>query len=150
MSDSSSKTKAVQKRKREAVRREVGESAAHDLSTYRRLALALPGAVEASHMGAPDFRIGGRIFATLAYGHKGLGTVMLTPEQQAMFFAEAPEYFFAVAGGWGRAGATLVRVNAPENVLAGALSTAFHHVLVKQAMKKSATKAGGLKAKART
>lgn len=103
---------------------------------YRRLALALPDVVESSHMGAPDFRINGRIFATLAYGHKGLGTLMLSPEQQAMFVAEAPEYFSAVAGGWGRMGATLVRVDAPENVLAGALSTAFHHILAKQSTKK--------------
>jgi hypothetical protein len=150
MNDSSSRTKAGQKRKRASDRGEVGESAAQDLSTYRRLALALPGAVEASHMGAPDFRIGGRIFATLAYGHKGLGTLMLTPEQQAMFVAEAPQYFSAVAGGWGRAGATLVRVGAPENVLAGALSTAFHQVLAKHSEKKSAKKRVGSKAKART
>jgi hypothetical protein len=111
-----------------------------DVSVYRRLALALPGAVEALHMGAPDFRTGegiaGRIFATLAYGHKGLGTLMLTPEQQAMFVSEAPEYFSAVAGGWGRAGATLVRVDAPERVLAGALATAYHQVLTKQVAKK--------------
>ncbi len=105
-----------------------------DLSTYRRLALALPGAEEASHMGAPDFRINGRIFATLAYGRKGLGTLMISPEQQALFVAEAPEYFSAVAGGWGKSGATLVRVDAPESVLAGALSTAFQHVLGKQAL----------------
>ena len=113
------------------------EAVLHDMRAYRRLALAMPGAVEASHMGTPDFRINGRIFATLAYGDKGLGTLMLTPEQQAMFVAEAPEHFSEVAGGWGRAGATLVRVDAPESVLAGALSTAFHHVLAKQAVKKS-------------
>ena len=112
----------------------VGEE--KDVSAYRRLALAMPGSVEGSHMGAPDFRVGGRIFATLAYGHKGLGTLKLTPEQQAMFVAEAPAYFMPVAGGWGRAGATLVRVDAPESVLAGALSTAYHQVLAKQAAKK--------------
>ena len=66
------------------------EAVLHDMRAYRRLALAMPGAVEASHMGTPDFRINGRIFATLAYGDKGLGTLMLTPEQQAMFVAEAP------------------------------------------------------------
>jgi hypothetical protein len=107
-----------------------------DVSLYRRLALALPGAVEGSHMGAPDFRVGGRIFATLAYGAKGLGTVMLSAEQQAMFLEEAPEYFSAAAGAWGRAGATLVRVDAPDSVLAGALSTAFQQVVAKQAGKK--------------
>ena len=75
----------------------------HDVSAYRRLALGMPGAVEASHMGAADFRINDRIFATLAYGAKGLGTVKLSLEQQAMFVAEAPEYFFlrrVVGDGW--------------------------------------------------
>jgi hypothetical protein len=112
------------------------EEVLHDVSAYRRLALAMPGAVESSHMGAPDFRINGKIFATLAYGQKGLGTLMLTPEQQAMFVAEAPEYFSAAPGGWGRMGMTLVRVDAPESVLAGALSTAYHYVLAKQGAKK--------------
>ena len=121
-----------------AKRAREGEAGLQDVSAYRRLALAMPGAVESSHMGAPDFRINGKIFATLAYGAKGLGTLMLTLEQQAMFIAEAPEYFSAAAGGWGRAGATLVRVDAPESVLAGALSTAFHAVLAKQLEKKSA------------
>jgi len=111
-----------------------------DVSTYRRLALALPGAVEGAHMGAPDFRIGGKIFATLAHGHKGLGTLKLSLEQQAMFIAEAPEYFSAVTGGWGRMGMTWVRVDAPESVLAGALSTAFHQVSAKPAVKKSVGK----------
>ena len=104
--------------------------------TFRRLALALPGAVESSHMGAPDFRINGRIFATLAYGARGLGTLILTPEQQAGFLADAPEHFTPAPGGWGRMGMTLVRVDAPESVLAGALSTAFHQVLSKQTAKK--------------
>jgi hypothetical protein len=99
--------------------------------TYRRLALALPGSVESSHMGAPDFRINDRIFATLAYGGKGLGTLKLTQEQQAEFLADAPEYFTPAPGGWGRMGMTLVRLDAPESVLSGALSTAFHNVLAK-------------------
>jgi len=108
--------------------------------TYRRLALALPGAVESSHMGAPDFRIKDRIFATLAYGAKGLGTLKLTPEQQAEFLADAPEYFTPAPGGWGRMGMTLVRLDAPESVLSGALLTAFHTVLSKQAPKKKTGK----------
>ena len=98
---------------------------------YRRLALALPDAVESSHMGAPDFRIHGHIFATLAYGAKGLGTLMLTPEQQAEFLGDGPEYFTPAAGAWGRKGSTLVRLDAPENVLAGALQTAYRNVAAK-------------------
>jgi YjbR len=116
------------------------KTAAPSPDTYRRLALALPGAVESSHMGAPDFRINDRIFATLAYGAKSLGTLKLTPEQQAEFLAEAPEYFTPAPGGWGRMGMTLVRLDAPESVLSGALSTAFHTVLSKQAPKKKASR----------
>ena len=112
----------------------------HDVSAYRRLALAMPGAVEGAHMDAVDFRINEKIFATLAYGQKGLGTLKLSVEQQAMFLEEAPEYFSAAPGGWGRMGMTLVRVDAPESVLAGALSTAYHYVLAKQAVKKSVGK----------
>jgi hypothetical protein len=93
---------------------------------FRRLALSLEGAEESSHMGAPDFRVGNRIFATLAAQNQGYGNVMLTPEQQAAFVEEAPEVFVPVAGGWGRMGATHVRLAAAtEEVLAGALHTAW-------------------------
>ena len=71
---------------------------------FRRLALSLDGAEESSHMGAADFRVGGRIFATLASVAQGYGNLMLTPEQQAAFVAEAPEVYLPVAGGWGRGG----------------------------------------------
>ena len=108
---------------------------ANDASAFRRLALALPDTVEMSHMGAADFRVRKngklRIFATLAYAAKGVGTLMLTTEQQVLFLAEAPAYFSAAPGGWGRMGATLVRVDAPERVLAGALDTAHRQVLGK-------------------
>lgn len=103
---------------------------------FRRLALALPDAVESSHMGAPDFRIHDKIFATLAYGSKGLGTLKLTLEQQAEFLADAPEHFTPAPGGWGRMGMTLVHLDAAESVLSGALSTAFQNVLSKQNAKK--------------
>jgi hypothetical protein len=93
---------------------------------FRRLALSLEGAEESSHMGAPDFRVGNRIFATLAAQNQGYGNVMLTPEQQAAFVEEAPDVFVPVAGGWGRMGATHVRLAAAtEEVLAGALHTAW-------------------------
>jgi hypothetical protein len=107
--------------------------------TYRRLALALPGVVESSHMGAPDFRIDDRIFATLAYGARGLGTLKLTPQQQTEFLADAPEHFTPAPGGWGRMGMTLVRLNAPESVLAGGLATAFNNVLSRQSAKRKPT-----------
>jgi hypothetical protein len=93
---------------------------------FRRLALLLDGAEEGSHMGSPDFRVGGRIFATLAHQQQGYGNLMLSPEQQAVFVAEQPEVFLPVAGGWGRTGATHIRLAAAkEDVLAGALHTAW-------------------------
>ena len=93
---------------------------------FRRLALLLEGAEEGSHMGAVDFRVGGRIFATLAHIDKGYGNLMLSPEKQAMFIEERPDVFLPVAGGWGRNGATHVDLkSATEDVLAGALRTAW-------------------------
>ena len=77
-------------------------------------------------MGSPDFRVGGRIFATLASQNQGYGNLMLTPEQQAAFVEELPGVFAPIAGGWGRMGATHIRLAAAtEDVLAGALRTAW-------------------------
>jgi hypothetical protein len=77
-------------------------------------------------MGVPDFRVGGRIFATLASQNQGYGNLMLTPEQQAAFVEELPAVFLPVPGGWGRMGATHVRLSAAtEDVLTGALYTAW-------------------------
>jgi hypothetical protein len=93
---------------------------------FRRLALLLEGAEEGSHMGAVDFRVGGRIFATLASVKQGYGNLMLSPEQQAAFVEEQPDLFLPVAGGWGRLGATHIRLeSATEDALAGALRTAW-------------------------
>jgi hypothetical protein len=93
---------------------------------FRRIALALEGAEEGAHMGAADFRVGGRIFATLASVKQGYGNLMLSPEQQAAFLADQPELFLPVAGGWGRMGITHIRLaSATEDVLAGALRTAW-------------------------
>jgi len=88
--------------------------------------LSFEGAEESSHMGAPDFRVGGRIFATLASQDEGFGNLMLTPEQQADFVRELPDVFLPVRGGWGRMGATHMRLaKANEDLLAGALLTAW-------------------------
>ena len=93
---------------------------------FRRIALSLEGAEEGSHMGATDFRVGGRIFATLAAVKQGYGNLMLTPEQQAAFVAEEPEVFVPIAGAWGRMGSThLVLAKANEDLMAGALRTAW-------------------------
>lgn len=93
---------------------------------FRRIALSLKGAIEGSHMGAADFRVGGRIFATLASQKQGFGNLMLTPEVQAEFVESQPEVFLPVHGGWGRMGATHIRLAAAnEDLLAGALRTAW-------------------------
>jgi hypothetical protein len=97
-----------------------------DAEDFRRIALSLEGAEERAHMGAPDFRVGGRIFATLASQRQGYGNLMLTPEQQAAFVEELPEVFVPIAGGWGKMGVTHIKLaSATEDVLAGALRTAW-------------------------
>src|SRR5262252_8465407 len=112
-----------------------------DAQDFRRIALSLEGAEESSHMGAPDFRVGGRIFATLASEKQGYGNLMLTLEQQAAFVEELPEVFLPIPGGWGRMGATHIRLAAAnEDVLAGALRTAWKLRLDKNA--KSGKKPG--------
>jgi hypothetical protein len=93
---------------------------------FRRIALSLEGAEESSHMGAADFRVRGRIFATLASQDEGYGNLMLTLEQQADFVRELPDIFLPIHGGWGRMGMTHIRLaKATEDVLAGALRTAW-------------------------
>jgi len=93
---------------------------------FRRIALSFPGAEEGSHMGAMDFRVGGRIFATLASVAHGYGNLMLTVEHQQAFVAEQPKIFLPIAGGWGRMGSTHIRLaEANQDVLTGALNTAY-------------------------
>ncbi len=99
---------------------------------FRRIALGFDGAEEGSHMGATDFRVGGRIFATLASISEGYGNLMLTPEQQADFVAEQPDVYVPIKGGWGRMGMTHIRLEAAaENILTDALRTAWRLRLAK-------------------
>ena len=101
---------------------------------FRRIALSLEGAEEGSHMGHPDFRVGGRIFATLAAVENGFGNLMLDPEQQKAFVDELPEIFLPIPGGWGRNGATHIRLAAAtEDVVHGALQVAWKLRIVKNA-----------------
>jgi hypothetical protein len=110
-----------------------------DTNDFRRIALSLPGAEEGSHMGQPDFRVGSRIFATLAAAKQGFGNVMLTPEQQADFVAEMPNVFVPVPGSWGRMGVTHLRLTAAnEDLVEGALRAAWKLRMEKNA--KSPTK----------
>ncbi|HWA94331.1 MAG TPA: MmcQ/YjbR family DNA-binding protein [Terracidiphilus sp.] len=93
---------------------------------FKKLALSLEGVEEGSHMGSVDFRVGGRIFATLAAIKQGYGNLMLTPELQAEFVSGRPDVFLPVPGGWGRNGVTHMRLDAADADLAlGALRTAW-------------------------
>jgi hypothetical protein len=116
------------------------------IELFRRLALALPNAVESSHMGNPDFRIvdakgNMRIFATLSAQDRGMGVLKLTPEQQESFVAELPEVFEPVQGGWGRMGMTYIHLAAADRAtLEGALATAHRHVEAKAETAKATPK----------
>ena len=103
-----------------------------DVTDFRRIALSFDGVEESSHMGSPDFRVGGRIFATLASQSQGYGNLVLTPEQQTAFVEELPEVFVPIAGGWGRMGMTHIRLSAAnKDVLTGALHSAWKQRLEK-------------------
>ena len=110
---------------------------------FRRIALSFAGAEEGSHLGAVDFRVGGRIFATLASQDKGFGNLMLTPQLQEEFVRDLPDVFLPIHGGWGRMGMTHIRLaHANEDVLTGALRAAWKLRVEKNARtkKKRATR----------
>jgi hypothetical protein len=108
-------------------------------SLFRRLALALPQAVEDSHMDHPDFRLNNQIFATLSGEKKGYGVLKLTLEQQAAFVTDQPHIFSPVQGGWGRMGMTYIHLDqADESIMTGALKTAYQTLHSKQTQKRSA------------
>jgi hypothetical protein len=93
---------------------------------FRRIALAFPGAEEGAHMGHADFRVGGKIFATLGSPSDEWGMVALLPEQQDDFLLLAPDAFKPAAGAWGRGGSTLVRLDAvADHLLEAALAAAW-------------------------
>jgi hypothetical protein len=100
---------------------------------FRRLALTLPEALESAHMGHPDFRVGGRIFATLGYPDASFGMVKLTSEQQELFLRVAPDVFAPAKGAWGRRGSTTVRLApASASTLHDALTAAWRNVAPKR------------------
>jgi hypothetical protein len=100
---------------------------------FRSLALEIPGAIESSHMNHPDFRIGGRIFASLGYPDGEHGMVKLTPEQQRDFLEKAPGVFSPCAGAWGKQGATSVNLtSAKVAVLRTALKAASKNLAAKK------------------
>jgi hypothetical protein len=96
---------------------------------FRRLALSLPDVLEKEHMGHPDFRVAGKIFATVGYPDEHRAMVGLTPMEQEQFVHDYPEMFAPVKGGWGRRGATNVRLSAAKKpVVQQALQAAWQRI----------------------
>src|SRR5882757_9300573 len=108
------------------------------VSDFRHIALSLPEAVEGSHFGNPDFRVGGKIFATLALAKEGYGTLLLTPEQQEGMVEDEPKIFSPVPNAWGRQGATRVHLaNVSREILKAALQSAWQRKAPKRLIKLS-------------
>jgi hypothetical protein len=108
---------------------------------FRRIALGLNDAVEEAHHGHPDFRVGGRIFATLGYPDTKWGVVMLTPDQQRGFVRDYPTAFAPASGAWGAQGSTTVRLNAvEEEALGEALTLAWRNAVEKGPTRSAARK----------
>ena len=103
---------------------------------FRRIVLGMEGALEGAHMGHPDFRAHGRIFATLNT-EETVGVVMLTPDQQQTFLDEHPEIFSPAPGAWGRGGSTRVQLDAAdEDAVGEAVTLAWQNAASKAAAKK--------------
>jgi hypothetical protein len=105
-------------------------------SDFRRIVLGMESAFEASHMGHPDFRAHGRIFATLN-AEETRGVVMLTPDQQHNFLSDHPAIFEPAAGAWGRSGSTWVNLDAAdEDTIGEAVTLAWQNAAAKAAARK--------------
>lgn len=93
---------------------------------FRKLALSFPETSERAHMNHPDFRVAGKIFATLGYPHKEFGMVKVTPVEQEMLVQAEPAVFTPVNGAWGRHGCTSVNMKAAKKpTLRRALAAAW-------------------------
>src|SRR5262245_38905789 len=111
---------------------------------FRKIALGMESAIERAHMGHPDFRANGRIFATL-HDDQQSGMVKLTPDQQSRFVDEHPEMFTLESGAWGRSGCTRVLLDAADEETVGeAMTLAWQNVASakKENQKNRAGKAG--------
>lgn len=103
---------------------------------FRKIALALPETEEHSHMDHPDFRVAGKIFATLGYPDKSRGMVKLSPEEQHYFSKDYPDAFIPVKGAWGRRGATSVNLKAArKDALEKAIRAAWRNTAPKRLLK---------------
>lgn len=107
-------------------------------SDFRALALAVPAAVESAHGNHPDFRLGGKVFASLGAPDEDWAMVKLTPEQQADFLEKAPDALQPCAGAWGRSGYTNIHLASVQRPLVRqALEAAAANLAAKQKPKKS-------------
>jgi hypothetical protein len=98
------------------------------VKTFRKMALGFDGAVESAHMGHPDFRANGKIFATIQTAERAM--VKLTPEQQRTFIADFPGAFMMESGAWGRSGCTRVLLAAADEEPVGeAMTLAYQNVM---------------------
>jgi hypothetical protein len=112
---------------------------------FRTLALRLPEALEASHMNHPDFRVRGKIFATLGYPSTAWGVVKLTPGEQRRFVARHPAVFVPVEGTWDRRGATAVKLRpAGKRSVRQALVCAWSNTAPKSLARQFAASRDGL------
>jgi hypothetical protein len=106
---------------------------------FRKLALALPETEERSHMNHPDFRVAGKIFATLGYPDKSRAMVKLPPEQQHYLSKDYPEAFVPVKGVWGRRGATSVYLKtADKEIVRKAIEAAWRNAAPRRLVNKKA------------
>jgi len=102
-------------------------------TAFRSMAKSLPEATESAHMAHPDFRVRGKIFATLGYPKKGWGMVKLKPEQQERFVQKEPDVFVPAAGAWGLGGATTVCLaKATDDTVFTALVAAWRNAAPKR------------------
>ena len=107
---------------------------------FRGIALAMDDAIESAHMGHPDFRANGRIFATLHPGNES-GMVKLAPEQQQEFLRKGPDAFVPASGAWGRQGCTTVNLAAvDEDTLGEAITLAWRNTKKQSVVKRKKKK----------
>lgn len=108
---------------------------------FRKLVLSFSDTEERAHHGHPDFRVGGKIFATLGYPDQTRGMVQLTPEQQAEFMHDHPQVFSPAAGKWGLNGSTIVNLpEATKTALRTAVEGAWKNGMSKAAKQKAPQK----------
>ena len=103
---------------------------------FREVALSFPEAIESAHMHHPDFRVGGRIFATLGYLNENSEMLKLSPDEQKEFVRISSDVFTPVKGAWGRQGATNIYLpTATLDIVREALTSAWRETAPKRLSK---------------